>query len=103
MLVFIIKDLKVCLSNGNMLTGKKIIFFGFYVKKERLVNKRLVHYIINTKSLFYRSVYWFGENLGQKPLFASISDCFNPQKTVCPEKSLGESRELEDCNNFELI
>lgn len=38
----------------------------------------------NIKSLFYRSICLFWENLGRKSFFASKSDYYNLQKTSCP-------------------
>ena len=42
-----------------------------------------MHYITNTKSLFYKGICLSAENLGQKALFASTLDCFNPQEMSC--------------------
>ena len=39
-----------------------------------------MHYITNTKSLFYRSLYSSWKNLGLNLPSALTSDCFNPQE-----------------------
>lgn len=51
-----IKDLKVRLSNLNLPIRKNAICFEFLTQKKRLISKQLVHYITNTKSLFYKSI-----------------------------------------------
>ena len=56
---------------------------SFWLQKKKLVNKQLMHNIINTKSLYYKSICLFLENLGLKPPSTSILDYLNSQKTSC--------------------
>ena len=87
--IITIKDLKVHLSNSNLPTEKSVICFQVFAQKERWISKWLVHYITNTKSLFYRSICLSWENLGQNSPFASTSNCFNPQEMGCQEGGWG--------------
>ena len=59
------------------------VHFGLchWLKKKKLISKRLVYYATNTKSLFYRGVCLFGKNLGQNPFSMSKSNGYNLLKT----------------------
>lgn len=78
MLAVVIEDLEIHLYNSNLLTGKSAICFKTLAQKKRLIYKHLIHYITNTKSLFYRSICSSWENLGRNSTSTSILNCFNP-------------------------
>lgn len=56
MLVIIIKDLKMHLSNLNLPLGKHIIYFELLTQKKRSISKWLIYSIINTKNLFFKNI-----------------------------------------------
>lgn len=74
--------------------------FGFShgLKKQRLVNKQVVYYINNTKSLFLKGIYLSEENMGQNTSSVSKSDFYNFSKTRTKVDDLEDIGEIQDCN-----
>lgn len=67
-----------------------------------MVNNRLVNYIKNTKNPFYKGMYLSRENLGLKPFFTSISDCFNAPKTGYQSGVWGQIKNYDIVTFFNL-
>ena len=54
---------------------------NYCLKREKLVSKRLVYYITNIKSLFYKGICSSGENLDQNSSLTSKLNCHNLLET----------------------
>lgn len=98
-LAIVIEDLEVHFGNLNLLLRKSLIWFEPLAQKRRLVSKRLIHYTIDTKSLFYRGIYLSRENLGQNLLSILILNCHNFSDNSTQTENWRDKGEIWDCDN----
>lgn len=89
-----IENLEVHLKNSNLSMGQSAICFKPSAQKKRLINKRQVHHITYTQSLFYRNICFSWENLSQNHLSTSTLDYFYLQKISCQIDSWGKEKEF---------